>query len=296
MMNRKQILPALTNWRIALAILLLVLSGCSLVMPAEVSEMETRTAAAAVKMAKDNPGAFRNFSIANRQMGYVEIGADDDKPIVIFIHGSPGDWSGWIDYLSDAALMKAARLVSVDRPGFGRSGAGQVERSLVEQSRAIATLLDKAKPGQRVILVGHSFGGPVAARMAMDYGSKITDIVILAGSIDPVQEKTEWYQYPADWPIVTSMLPGELVVTNREIRALKAELDAMLPLWPRITQRVTVIQGGKDDLVPPANADFAEKMLTKASSLNIVRLPEANHFIPWTRYELVKAEIIKHLQ
>ncbi|MFM9917244.1 MAG: hypothetical protein ACKVOX_15660, partial [Rhizobacter sp.] len=87
-----------------------------------------------------------------------------------------------------------------------------------------------------------------------------------------------------------------LVVTNREIRALKDELVAMLPLWPRVTQRVTVMQGGKDNLVPPENADFAQKMLTHATSVNIVRIPEMNHFLPWTRYAQVKAVILEHLQ
>ena len=91
------------------------------------------------------------------------------------------------------------------------------------------------------------------------------------------------------------MLPDGLVVANREIRALKPELNQMLPLWPNITQRVTVIQGEKDDLVPPENADFAERMLTRASSVRVVRIPEMNHFIPWTQYRVVKAELMKHL-
>ena len=63
-------------------------------------------------------------------------------------------------------------------------------------------------------------------------------------------------------------------------RMLKDELVDMLPLWPRVTQRVTVMQGGKDDLVPPEHPDLARKMLTRATSVNIVRIPEMNHFLP----------------
>ena len=85
-------------------------------------------------------------------------------------------------------------------------------------------------------------------------------------------------------------------MANREIRALKSELEAMLPLWPKINQRVSVLQGDKDDLVPAANADFAQKVLTNTTSVDIIRLPDMNHFIPWSRYNLVKAEILKHLQ
>ncbi|MND01125.1 hypothetical protein D3C83_199890 [compost metagenome] len=59
---------------------------------------------------------------------------------------------------------------------------------------------------------------------------------------------------------------------------------------------MSVIQGDNDDLVPPANADFAEQQLTAATSLNIVRLPDANHFTPWNRYDVIKTELLKHLE
>ena len=187
-------------------------------------------------------------------------------------------------------------MIAVDRPGFGGSGKSEVERSLVKQCQEIALVLSNASPGQRIIVVGHSYGGPVVVRLAMDYRDKVTDVVILAGSVDPDQEHTKWYQYVADWPLISSILPAPLVVANREIRALKSELTDMLPLWSNVTQRVSIIQGDKDDLVPPENADFAEKKLSKAESLNMVRLKGVNHFIPWSQYEVVRAEIVKHLK
>ena len=265
-------------------------------MPPEIREMEKRTSAISKKLQEGNPGAFRDLTVDGRNLHYVDIGGDGNKPLVIFIHGSPGSWRAWADYLIDPELQKTAELISVDRPGFGGSGRGKVERSLKQQCKDIAPLLDKAKPGQRVLLVGHSFGGPVAARLAMDYGSKVTDILILAGSIDPDQERTLWYQYPADWPIFSWMIPSDLVVTNREIRALKSGLVEMLPLWPRVTQRVSLIQGEKDDLVPAANADFAARVIIRAESLNIIRIPNQNHFLPWNQHVLVREEILKHLQ
>ena len=91
----------------------------------------------------------------------------------------------------------------------------------------------------------------------------MNDLIVLAGSIDPNLEVTARYQYAADWPGVTALLPSSLVVANREIRALKPELEAMLPLWPKLNQRVSVLQGDKDDLVPAANVDLAQKVLTK---------------------------------
>lgn len=264
-------------------------------MPKEIQQMETRTSFLARKLSSDGDFHAGNYTSNGRNIHFVEITDGTPKPLVIFIHGSPGSWQVWSDYLSDPDLQKIAHMISVDRPGFGGSGRRQVERSLEMQCREIAPLLEKASPGQSVLLVGHSYGGPVAARLAMDDGQKITDLIILAGSIDPAEEHTKWFQYPADWSMVSWMVPSDLVVANREIRHLKGDLTLMLPLWPTITQRVTIIQGENDELVPPENADFAARVLIHAHPLDIIRIPNQNHFLPWNQFDLVKSEIIKHL-
>ena len=278
------------------ALALAGLAGCALVLPPEIKKMERESRAGAAQLKKARPEAFRNFTVGSQTMHYVEVTDQDPKPLILFVHGSPGDWSGWVRFLNDPELQRKAHMIAVDRPGFGASGRGHVERSLARQCADIAPLLDHASPGRRVIVVGHSFGGPVAARLAMDYTPKITDLVILAGSIDPGQEQTRWYQYVADWPVVDWILPGDLVVANREIRALKPELTGLLTRWTNVTQRVSVIQGLNDNLVPAENADFAQRMLTRPASLNIIRIPNMNHFLPWTQYDVVKSEILKHLQ
>ncbi|MBX9726238.1 MAG: alpha/beta hydrolase [Rickettsiales bacterium] len=273
---------------------LLVLSGCALFMPEEIVRMQERTSMAAKHLKDTHPEWFHTYEVDGRTMHFVEVVSRQPKPLVILIHGSPGDWRGWTDYLTDETLTAKAHLIAVDRPGFGSSGAGKVERSLAQQSKDVAPLLDRVQKGQRVILVGHSYGGPLAARMAIDYPKKVTDVIILAGSIDPALEETKWYQYPADWRLIRWAVPSVLTVTNQEIMALKEELTTMLPLWVNIRQRVTVIQGGKDDLVPAANADFAEEKLVNAASLSMIRLPETNHFLPWNQTALVKETIVKH--
>jgi pimeloyl-ACP methyl ester carboxylesterase len=279
---------------VGLGILIFSLGGCKLLMPAEIRNIEATLQKSAKEFQMAHPGAFHHYTVGSRMMAYVETGTTNTAPLVLFIHGSPGEWQGWVNYLADPELAARARLIAVDRPGFGGSGAGDAERSLEQQCRDMEPLLEQASPGQRVILVGHSFGGPIICRMAMDHPDIITDIIILAGSIDPGQEHTKWYQYPADWAVFRWMVPRELVTANREIRALKGGLNEMLPRWPEIHQRVTLIQGEADDLVPPENADFAERMMTNARPLEIIRLPGMNHFLPWKKYDLVKSKILQH--
>ncbi len=276
--------------------IILALGGCKFLMPVEIREITAKQERDAGDFERKHPGAFGDYTAEGRTIHFVEAGTKAAVPLVILIHGSPGDWRGWVEFLNDPELAARAHLIAVDRPGFGGSGAGRAELSLARQCRDIAPLINRVAPGQRVILVGHSFGGPIACRLAMEHANKVTNVIVLAGSIDPAQEETKWYQYVAEYWGVRSLLPAELVTANREIRALKDGLTEMLPRWPDIRQRVTVIQGEADTLVPPANADFAQHMMTNAQPLEIIRLPGMNHFLPWKQFALVKKEILRHLQ
>ena len=73
------------------------------------------------------------------------------------------------------------------------------------------------------------------------------------------------------------------------------ELQDMLPLWKNIICKVKVIQGKKDDLVAPGNADFAKKMLVNAASVDFTLRDDMNHFVPWQHPELIRAAVIQLL-
>jgi pimeloyl-ACP methyl ester carboxylesterase len=65
----------------------------------------------------------------------------------------------------------------------------------------------------------------------------------------------------------------------------------MQPLWPRITCPVRVIHAIDDKLVPVANADFAQKILVNCPDVKLEILPTGDHFILWSRPEIVKNAI-----
>lgn len=226
-----------------------------------------------------------------RPIQYAEIG-DPEKPVVLFVHGSPGMWDNFLMEMSSPALLDHARVISVTRPGYGESGKGEYEPSLEKQAAAMLKVLKSRSPDRPAVLVGHSFGGPVIARMAMDAPEHIAGLLLIAASIDPALEKTRWFQIPASVPPLTWLLPDDLLVCNLEILALKDELEMMLPLWKNIQVPVTVIHGDQDNLVPVANAEFAERKLIN-TPVRMKRLPSMNHFVIWTHPELVVDSIIE---
>ncbi|MEQ8425900.1 MAG: alpha/beta hydrolase, partial [Cyclobacteriaceae bacterium] len=129
-------------------------------------------------------GSEHYYRIGNRKINYVHSG-DETLPLVLFVHGSPGSLSAFIHFLSDSTLLEKAQLISVDRPGFGASNFGYAEPSLESQAALLKPILEKYKDNRPITLVGHSLGGPVIARMAMDYPELVDGLVMVAPSIDP---------------------------------------------------------------------------------------------------------------
>ena len=236
------------------------------------------------------------IKVNNVMMNYAEIGSDT-LPVAFFVHGSPGSWSGFMDFMKDTLLLKKVKMVAVDRIGFGESDYGYAEESLVRQSEYLKPIVLKYKQmGKKIILIGHSLGGPMVARMAMDYPELIDNLIIVAGSIAPELEPNEkWFRIPMDFLPIRVLIPASFRASNHEILYLKPELEKMLPLWKNIHQPVIVIQGGKDMFVSPQNADFAEKMLVNTKSLKIVRIDTMNHFVPWSHPQLIKKAILESL-
>jgi pimeloyl-ACP methyl ester carboxylesterase len=255
--------------------------------------MSDKKVAEYFKDAPEKP-SFYEYTHNGRRIHYAAIGADT-LPMVVFVHGSPGSWDAFISFFKDTTLYKVARIVSVDRPGFGKSGYGKVETSLQEQAALLMPLLQTNQSASLPILVGHSLGGPVVSRMAMDYPHLVGGLVLVAPSIDPALEKWEWYRHVGDFFLFRAIIPKELNVSNQEILPLKKELAHMMPMWASIRVPVIVIQGENDKLVPPGNAGFAEKMLVNAPT-TIWMIPEMNHFIPWSRPELIQQAILQQLQ
>lgn len=238
---------------------------------------------------------FGSYELNGRRFNYTRTGKEG-MPLVLMVHGSPGSSDAMLDYLADTALTQRATVISVDRAGFGYSDFGKAERSLKQQAQQLRPLLEQYRAmGQKAVLVGHSYGGPLIARMAMDFPDLVDGLVIVAGSIDPALEPEYWWARPLDWWMLRWMLPPAFRVSNQEILPLKQELQEMLPFWSDIRCPVTIIQGTKDSLVPAGNADFAQKMLTGSKRLRIEMLQGDDHFILWTKTSLITHKILELL-
>jgi len=242
-----------------------------------------------------NKGVLKQYTLDDRTINYLVAG-DTDKPLVVFVHGSPGSLSAFIDFMSDSLLLQKAMLISVDRPGFGSSNFGHAEPSLQKQGAMLKPMLEEYKENRPIILVGHSLGGPLVARMAMDYPELIDGLVFVSASIDPDLEPNEmWFRAPLATPFLKWILPRSFRASNDEIYKLKPELENMLPTWKNITVPSTFVQGKEDSFVPYQNVDFAKRMLVNAP-VNIQLIEGVDHFIPWSHPQLIRQATLEMLE
>jgi pimeloyl-ACP methyl ester carboxylesterase len=231
------------------------------------------------------------FEQDGRHIHYALTGRDS-LPTIFFIHGSPGSWEAFAEYMKDSLLREKFRMVSVDRPGFGYSDYGKPQH-LDVQSFLISplfTLLANHKP---MYLVGHSMGGPMVIKLAADNPGKFSGLVLISGSIDPAEEKPEkWrpvlYQTPLNY-----FVPGAMRPSNEELWYLKKDLVALEKDFSKITCAVYFIHGQMDTWVPPGNVEYGKKMLVNASKIEETLIPGANHFIPWSKFENIRAVLLK---
>lgn len=224
-------------------------------------------------------------------MHYAKTG-NDTLPTLFFVHGSPGGWSAFEKYMQDKDLLRKYRMISVDRPGFGYSQFGDA-KNLQEQSNLISPIVKSIQNGKPMYAIGHSLGGPMIVKLQIDNENLFSGLVILAGSVDPGEEKPEKWRPALYRTPLKYFVPGAMRPSNEEIWYLKKDLREMDKEWEKITCPVWIIHGDKDTFVPVGNVEYAKKKLTKAKSVEIKILPGARHFIPWEQYEDIKAVLMK---
>ena len=212
---------------------------------------------------------------AQQTLAYRETpGGNPDAGRVVLIHGAPADAGSWNKLLKRADEIDSVELIAIDRIGYGRS-TREDELTLAGHAASIAPLLLEVN-GKRSVLVGHSYGGPVALRLAVDYPDQVGGLVLVAGACDAYMNDAQWFRRLVDGGRLLVPEPWERA--NRELLALTDENRAMEPMLDRVTCPVVVVHGTWDGVCPhDSTIAYLRERLINAESFTVVSIERAGH-------------------
>jgi pimeloyl-ACP methyl ester carboxylesterase len=215
------------------------------------------------------------------ELSYVRAGEENSQPLIL-LHGSPGNWSNFSFLYKEYSLHQKYDLISIDRPGFGRSCDALADMSLQSQAYLLNDFVDHFQFKNKPILLGYSLGGPLAVQMVALNPDLFSALILVAGSFDPELEPRQWYRPLFHMFPFNLFLVKDIKSSNTELWRHKKDLLMLKYYWPMIQCPVVIVQGLDDMLVPAENALFAQKNLISAPEIHMLFIPDENHFIPFT--------------
>lgn len=215
---------------------------------------------------------------------------DDPQPLVL-LHGTSASlhtWDGWA-----AALSSRHRVIRIDLPGFGLTGPfADGDYRMPHYTAFIVALLDSLKVRQ-VVLAGNSLGGQIAWETALAYPQRVSRLILVDAAGFPLNSTSvpigfRIARIPELAPLVSKLLPRQMIEAS--VRNVYGDPQRVTPqlvdryyeltlrpgnreaLVQRFSQRddptlnqarisrigipTLIIWGGRDRLIPPANAEL----------------------------------------
>ena len=139
------------------------------------------------------------------------------KPVIL-LHGWLGSWRYWMPTME--ALAQDYRTYALDFWGFGDSDKPGDIYSIDDYIELVQDFMDGLGISD-VALVGHSLGGVVALRIALEYPQRVTKLVLV------------------DTPIQGTSLSGSLKLVRSPFSRVLARPRTLIGLWMRALKRVS---------------------------------------------------------
>jgi pimeloyl-ACP methyl ester carboxylesterase len=118
-------------------------------------------------------------SIGGRRVRYVDVGAGTFG--FLCIHGLGGCRRHYSELLP--SLARHGRAIALDLPGFGASQT-PAQSITLELFADTAAALAREVGLDRVVVIGHSMGGPIALRFANRHPELAVGLILLAGAVE----------------------------------------------------------------------------------------------------------------
>jgi len=234
--------------------------------------------------------------VVDHQMVHYEV-FGHGRPVV-FLHGWLGSWRYWFPTMERVA--ENFRTYSFDFWGFGESRRKSTYESIQNYSDQVIRFLDELGI-DRCLLVGHSMGGMVAVKTAINHPKRISRVAAVGAPI--VGDSLSWLLKLIDRPIMADAFarvpwfrrymfhrflgettdPAVEEILDDSVKSSSTTLrNAVGSMWrtdlrpelSRLSVPTLIVLGGRDEIVQPNQADLFDDIPVA----EVVVMPESRHF------------------
>jgi pimeloyl-ACP methyl ester carboxylesterase len=180
---------------------------------------------------------------------FVQETGPKDGPAVVFLHGAAGWSESWREAMTEGA-SRGFHCVAMDLPPLGFSEhPSDRDYSMPRQADRVLALLDALKL-DRVVLVGHSFGGRATVEAALRSPKRIKTLVLVdpALSLAPVPDGQ------------VQPLPVRALLKSRTLRRI---FSSLILTNPRFSRRLLTLFVADPSVATPARVALFQRPLSR---------------------------------
>ena len=278
----------------------------------ERAELEKRYVASSPQM----------LDVDGLKVHYKETGPQA-APALLLMHGFGSSLQAWDDW--SLKLEQKYRVIRLDLPGFGLTGASPANDYSEEKDLAILTHFADKLGLEKFSVIGHSMGGKMAWSLAASHPERVQALVLMAPDGFPEAKDigTKPYEVPAITGLIKYFLPKYLVRKSIEPAFVQADAlnDALVnryydmlrapgvrgailersnqtiytdpvPRLKAIKAPTLLIWGEQDQMIPSINAQSYANVLSNSTT---VLVPKLGHLLQEEQPEKGLAAVMQFL-
>jgi len=242
--------------------------------------------------------------INNQIVSYIKKEGDNSPPL-IFLHGWRSEGRVWTQIIN---TIPNKTIYTLDLPGFGASQNFKDGATLDDYANLVNEFI-KSENIHEAILIGHSFGGRIAIKLASKNASWIKKIVLIDSA--GLQEKNlKKFIYKIIAKIVKPFfyIPGLNSLRNKIYKKIGPDYIAtpamqktflniinenLDPLLKNINQETLIIWGKNDDITPISMAKTLKQNIKNAK---LIVIASAGHFVFIDQPEEFSQELLNFIK
>jgi pimeloyl-ACP methyl ester carboxylesterase len=245
---------------------------------------------------------YQTFGPASPNLG------GEGKPFLI-LHGWNSNSDRWSE-IAEKISAKGFKVIIPDLPGFGKSDPLEIPWNTNKYIDWIEKFVEELKL-EEFYLLGHSFGGALASKMAVKYPQKVQKLFLVSAAC--VRKKTvkkgffrriskiaKLFYFIPYYPIIrkavykfiirkSDYVYVEGIMKETYLNVVSEDLSFHLPF---IKVSTIIIWGDKDDYTPISEGYFIERQIRKSK---IIVIPGAAHDLNRKQPDILAQKVIENV-